>query len=139
MRDIEEGMIIDDLELGAWKIESEAEHSIFIRSKTYMEFTEDKEEPSKSYYDIKCGGLPDRSKDLFRASLMGITPNAIGELTISDGKETKVYMLDKHEFEFCMKKRTYKDFKQGLSIPGKLLPKVIKGGTVLVNDCFTIK
>lgn len=134
-----EGMKIDNLELGSWKIESEAEHSIFIRSKTYMEFTEDKEDPSKSYYDIKCGGLPDRSKDLFRASLMGITPNAIGELTISDGKETKVYMLDKDEFEFCMKKRTYKDFKQGLSIPGKLLPKVIKGGTVLVNDCFTIK
>ena len=121
-------MKIDDNELGAWKIESESKHSLFLRQKTYIEFDDDK-------YIIKCGGLPERSKDLLEASFLGIDPDANGVLEINKHR----YVLDKAEFEFCTKKRTYKDFRQGLRIPGKLLPKIIKGGTVLINDCFTIK
>ena len=46
--------------------------------------------------------------------------------------------LAKYE-HFVHTKRTIDDFKQDLSIAGKLLPMNIKGGVVLTDSIFTMK
>ena len=42
------------------------------------------------------------------------------------------------EREFLSKKRELTDFNIGLSLPSKLVPKIIKGGVILVTTDFTI-
>ena len=43
------------------------------------------------------------------------------------------------EKEFLRVKRTLKDFKVGLCVPGKLMPKRIKGGTLLVETTYEMR
>ena len=43
------------------------------------------------------------------------------------GQEEKDFILDWKDIT---------DFKRGLTIPSKLLPKIIKGGTVLVSTTY---
>lgn len=128
------GIKIDDSALCCWKLESISEHSLFLRQKTYMEWT-------GNDYTIKVCGLPDRSKNILRASMMGLEPDMMGTVTIppqKEGEEPVNISLSLDEAMFISEKRTPEDFKQGLSIPGKLMPKKIKGGCVLVEDHFTI-
>ena len=121
------GIEVHDTKLGAWKLESVSDHSVFIRQKTYIEYSGDK-------YDIKACGLPERSKILFEENLKGQVPN--DNKIIVNGEEME---LSLKELEFMETPRTVKDFKVGFSVPGKLLPKIIKGGTVLEEVDFTIK
>lgn len=120
------GIFIDDNELGAWKIESTFEHAIWLRQKTYMEWT-------GNDYDLKACGLPDRGKMLFELNLNGV--KAENNQVEYKGE---VYKLMEEEVDFLERKRTIDNFGPGLSIPGKLKPKRIKGGSVLINDHFTI-
>lgn len=120
------GIKMDDTELGAWKMESKFEHAIFLRQKTYMEW-------SGTKYDIKACGLPDRGKMLFDLNLNGVRSHN-GRVDY-EGESIK---LMEEEIDFLERKRTISNFAPGLSIPGKLKPKKIKGGSVLVNDHFTI-
>lgn len=130
------GMVIDDKALLCWKIESVSDHSVFLRQKTYIEYGKKTDNEGIEYtdYDIKACGLPDRGKLLFEANLCGVKPKN-GRL-IFKGEDIKLMPEEK---DFLEKKRTISSFKQGLSIPGKLMPKKIKGGCVLINDCFTIR
>ena len=41
--------------------------------------------------------------------------------------------------EFLSQPRTLDDFKIGLQIPSKLLPRAIKGGVVLTETDFTMR
>ena len=121
------GIEVHDTKLGAWKLESVSDHSLFLRQKTYIEFSGD-------HYDIKACGLPERSKMLFEENLKGQQP--INNTITVNGEVMK---LSNKEVEFMSRKRTVKDFNIGFSVPGKLVPKIIKGGTVLEEVDFTIK
>ena len=123
---IPEGIEIHDTHLSCWKHEGSQDHSLFLRQKTYIEW-------SGSDYDIKACGMPDRSKILFTENLRGQIPE--DNKIVHDGKSFK---LSVDELEFMEQERTVKDFKIGFSVPGKLLPKIIKGGTVLQEVDFTI-
>ena len=122
------GLIIHDSDFGAWKLESKSEHSLFIRQKTYIEY-------SNNEYEIKACGMPERSKILFAENLKGNKPDNKGILHT----ENKDIKLSEKERKFFTKDLEPRDFKIGFSVPGKLLPKVIKGGTVLIETDFTIK
>lgn len=121
------GIEVHDTKLGAWKLENVVEHSVFLRQKTYIEYTDDN-------YDIKACGLPERSKMLFSENLKGNIPQNNG-IYVND----EFIELSQKEMDFMETERTIKDFKIGFSVPGKLLPKIVKGGTVLEEVDFTIK
>ena len=80
------------------------------------------------HWDVKCAGMPDSCKNLFLAS--------IGERTISEEDQMK---LSQEARDFLKTKRTIHDFRTGLQVPGKLIPKRIRGGIVLVEDVYTMR
>ena len=43
------------------------------------------------------------------------------------------------ELEFLHTKRTLDDFKVGLKVPGKLIPKRIRGGVLLVDTTYEMR
>lgn len=75
------------------------------------------------YYNVKCAGMPDRCKDLFVKSITRYEPTEYDNFT-------------DEELEFITTERTLEDFKVGLRIYGKLMPKRIKGGTLLVEGYY---
>lgn len=118
------GIKVDPKEFCCWKLESTWDEAIFIRQKTYIEHVvqEDLEECTP-YYNIKCAGMPDRCKELFLHSMLGTMPENATE----------------EEKEFCEVKRNITDFKVGLKVPSKLLPKRIRGGVVLVDTYYEMR
>ena len=121
------GIQIDDKNFCCWKIESEWDFARFTRQKTYIEHIVKKDgEAVDPYYDVKCAGMPDRCKALFIRSM---TNNEVGE----DEKFTD------EEKDFIKVKRTIDDFKVGLKVPSKLLPKRIKGGILLVSTTYEMR
>lgn len=111
-----------------WKLESCWDIAMFTRQKTYIEHivAEDKVPIENPYYNVKCAGMPDKCKDLFVKSMTGYTPKEGDEYTVE-------------ELEFLSKKRTMEDFTVGLRVPGKLLPKRIKGGVLLVDVPYEMR
>ena len=111
-----------------WKIESCWDVAIFARQKTYIEHVveEDCEPIDKPYYNIKCAGMPKRCKDLFELSMQGYEPDE------SDNFSDEAR-------EFLKTKRTLEDFKVGLCVPGKLMPRRIRGGTLLVETTYEMR
>lgn len=120
------GVQIDDVKFCCWKPESQWDEAIFTRQKTYIEhITHENLKPiDEPYYNIKCAGMPDRCKDLF-------------ELSMHDDIDISEY--GKEEQEFLKTRRTIEDFKEGLCVPGKLLPKRIKGGIVLKDTTYEMR
>ena len=70
--------------------------------------------------------MPQKCKDLFITSMLGYEPK-------EDDKYTE------EEKEFLKTKRELEDFKIGLKIPGKLLPKRIRGGVLLVETTYEMR
>lgn len=124
------GIRVDDNAFCCWKLESCWDKAIFVRQKTYIEHIthEDRKPIAKPYYNIKAAGMPQTCKDLLNISLTGATEADIEK-----------YKDDKEKLEFIMKPRTMTDFKTGLTISGKLLPRCIKGGVVLEESYFTLR
>lgn len=118
MKDVK-GVELSDNEFCKWKLESQWDFGLFVRQKTYIEHTD--------YYDVKCAGMPDKCKSLF---IKSVTQN------YDDGYLSK---LSEEEIEFVKKKRKLEDFKVGLCVPGKLLPKRIHGGIVLAETNFEMR
>lgn len=120
------GVPVDPVKFCHWKLETSWDKAIFVRQKTYIEHVthENLELIEKPYYNVRCAGMPDRCKDLFIRSISG---DAARE---EETEETK---------QFLSKKRTMKDFKNGLIIPGKLVPKRIPGGVILTETTYEIK
>lgn len=120
------GIKVDPTAFCCWKLEACWDQGYFVRQKTYIEHVthENLEPVEKPYYNIKCAGMPQRSKDLFLQS-MGV-PQDLGEL--SD-----------YEQAFLSDTRTLEDFKVGLVVPGKLLPKRIRGGVLLVDTLYQMR
>ena len=111
-----------------WKLESFWDDAIFARQKTYIEHIthEDMKQIDSPYYSIKCAGMPDKCKDLLNLSMTTQEP-------LKDKKYTK------EEIEFITQPRTMEDFKIGLIVPGKLLPKRIKGGILLTETTYEMR
>lgn len=111
-----------------WKLESCWDEAIFARQKTYIEHIthEDKEAIAEPYYSVKCAGMPDKCKDLFVKSLNGYE--------VKDGDD-----YTDEEVEFLSTRREITDFKVGLTVPGKLLPKRIPGGVILVDTSYEMR
>lgn len=109
-----------------WKLESCWDQALFVRQKTYIEHIthEDKEEVDP-YYNVKCAGMPDKCKKLFIQSVEGVVNEE------SD--------LNEQEKIFVKEKRDITDFKIGLQVPGKLMPKRIRGGVLLVDVPYEIR
>ena len=122
------GITVHDKNFCCWKLESCWDTGIFVRQKTYIEHVthEDLQEIEKPFYNVKCAGMPQRCKDLFIKSMKGITKEEEQEYT-------------EEQLEFLSTKRTLQEFKIGLIIPGKLMPKRIRGGVVLVDTTYEMR
>ena len=122
------GITVHDKNFCCWKLESCWDEAYFTRQKTYIEHVthEDCEPIVKPYYNIKCAGMPQKCKDLFQMSMQGYEPKEDDDYT-------------EEEIEFITTKRELGDFKVGLRVPGKLRPKRIRGGIVLVDTPYQMR
>lgn len=123
-----QGIKIHPKDFCCWKMETSWDVGWFVRQKTYAEhvIAEDLQPIETPYYNIKCAGMPDKCKNLFISSLNGDTPEDMEEYT-------------QEEKDFISKKRTIEDFTFGLTVPGKLMPKRIRGGTLLVETTYQMR
>lgn len=130
------GITVHDKNFCCWKLESCWDIAIFTRQKTYIEHVthEDLQPIDTPYYNVKCAGMPQRCKDLFIRSLTidNITEQEKENLT----DEEKKFLYDETGAPI---KRTLEDFKIGLKIYGKLLPKRIRGGVLLVETTYEMR
>lgn len=116
-----EGMEIHPTHLGAWKFEGEFVDSKFIRQKTYMETMKTVKKDSLRVY---CT-LLNTQWDIYReADGIHCTVTHVTCAGMPDNVKAKV---------------TYDNFNEGSTFDGKLMPKRVKGGVVLVETTFTIK
>lgn len=122
------GITVHDKDFCCWKLESCWDVGIFTRQKTYIEhITHENCIPvEKPFYNIKCAGMPQKCKNLFEISMNGYEPNDSDNYT-------------DEEVQFLSKKRELEDFKVGLKVPGKLMPKRIRGGVLLVETNYEMR
>ena len=129
-----QGIKVDNNDFCCWKLESCWDIAVFTRQKTYIEHvTKENCEPiNKPYNNIKCAGMPQKCKNLFELSMSGE----------ADPKDSK-YTDEEREFLFGTDEkpivRSYSDFKVGLKVPGKLRPKRIIGGVLLVETPYEMR
>lgn len=114
------GVPVDDNAFCCWKLESCWDRAWFVRQKTYIEhITHNDLKPVDSpYYDIKCAGMPDRCKKRV--------------IDVFEGRE-----VDRVEGEKIPEKM--EDFRVGIKVFGKLIPKRISGGLILKEDFYTMR
>jgi hypothetical protein len=124
------GMKVHDSNFCCWKLESCWDIAIFTRQKTYIEHvTHENLKPVEPYYSIKCAGMPDKCKNLFELSMKGVD--------ITQIKDGEKYTED--EVKFLSVKRELDDFTVGLKVPGKLMPKRIRGGVLLIDTNYEMR
>lgn len=131
------GITVHDKNFCCWKLESCWDTGYFVRQKAYVErVTHENLEPiSEPYYNMKCAGMPENSKLLFLSSMGDdVAKKQLAELLDDSGRE-----LTEEELEFLQTKRKLTDFKIGLEVPGKLMPKQIPGGTILVPTNYKMR
>lgn len=117
------GIKVHDKDFCCWKLESCWDIGYFVRQKTYIEHVVKEDlEDCEPYYNLKCAGMPQSCKNLFVQSMEGGHTSS-----------------NPDEADFLSTKRTIEDFKIGLRIPGKLLPKRIPGGVLLVPTTFEMR
>lgn len=119
------GVTLHPTDFCCWKHETDWDKAIFARQKTYIEHVirEDCKDV-EPYYNIKCAGMPQKCKDLLVSSFT---------------QEYDPEKLNEDELYFVQKPRTMKDFKVGLRVPGKLMPKHIAGGVLLVDTTYEMR
>ena len=120
------GIKVHDKNFCCWKLESCWDVGYYVRQKTYIEhiIQENCEDIADPYYNIKCAGMPQKCKDLFLLSM---------------GEYANVKDMSFEEMKFAVKERSIDDFNIGLAIPGKLLPKRIRGGILLVDTWYEMR
>ena len=122
------GIRVDDNNFCCWKLESCWDTAWFVRAKTYIEHVvQENLKDIDPYYNIKCAGMPDKSKSLFLHSVL------------QDLSEEDISKYHPVEQSFLREKRELKDFDYGLKVPGKLLPKQIKGGVLLCETWYEMR
>ena len=121
------GIKIHNKDFCCWKIEGEWDTGWFVRQKTYIEHVVREDGAScEPYYSVKCAGMSEHCKDLFIRSVNGDLPKEGEKLT-------------DEEKAFISVKRDITDFDLGLLVPGKLLPKRIPGGILLVETTYQMR
>ena len=120
------GIKVHDKDFCCWKLESCWDDGYFVRQKTYIEHIvkEDLKDIENPYYNVKCAGMPQKCKDLFLLSM---------------GENVELKEMEFEDIKFAVKDRTLEDFNIGLVVPGKLLPKRIRGGILLVNTNYEMR
>lgn len=138
------GIKVHDKDFCCWKLESCWDKAVFTRQKTYIEHvTHENLEPiENTYNNIKCAGMPQKCKDLFQLSMEGTAqPDGYVDTELNKKKEwtqeEKEFLFDKETGNAI--KRDYSDFKVGLKVPGKLRPKRIRGGILLVETTYEMR
>ena len=130
------GITVHPKNFCCWKLESCWDVGWFVRQKTYIEHVthEDCKPIEKPYYNVRCAGMPESCKKLFIKSVEGWNEDEVNDM----GEAEKDFL---YEDEECTKpiKRTIEDFNIGLSVPGKLLPKRIPGGVLLVDTEYKMR
>lgn len=129
------GITVNDKEFCCWKLEATWDEAIFTRQKTYIEHvvSENLKPLDEPYYNIKCAGMPKKCKNLFELSMKGYEPKEDDKYT----QEELDFLYDKKANKPIV--RTLKDFKVGLKVPGKLMPKRILGGILLVETNYEMR
>ena len=118
------GLTVHPTDFCCWKLESTWDKGWFVRPKTYIEHVIQEDlEDVEPYYNIKCAGMPERCKELFIRAMTG------------EGISPKT----DEEKEFLEKSLTIQDFKVGLVVPSKLMPKRIKGGILLTDTTYQMR
>lgn len=134
------GITVDAVKFCCWKLEAQWDTAIFTRQKTYIEHVTHESDKRgnmvtvEPFYNVKCAGMPENCKEYFIYSLEGLCAQAFQE------KYPHVWeQLSKENQEFVTTPRTIEDFKIGLKIHGKLLPKRIRGGIVLKETTYEMR
>ena len=123
------GITVHDKNFCCWKLESCWDVATFTRQKTYIEhIIAENLEPVDPYYSVKCAGMPDKCKQLFIRTISN---------DLYEPERDKE--LSKSEQEFLKQARTMEDFRVGLKVPGKLLPKRIPGGIILKDTTYEMR
>lgn len=127
------GIRVDPVNFCCWKLESQWDIGFFTRQKTYIEHivAEDQKPIDKPYYNVKCAGMPERCKELFIKS-MTISAEELAKISKKKDK------TDADNFLLEGRKKL-EDFDVGLTVPGKLMPKRIRGGTVLMETTYQMR
>ena len=112
------GIKFDNSEFGCWKIERYWKEAIFFKRKCYIEYGIEKSDQKDFEYYIKIAGMGSRAKQLLASNLKG----------------EKIEVKDEVEEKFMSKKLTLSTIEKGLSVPGNLYSRRIKGGIVLLPD-----
>ena len=122
------GITVHDKNFCCWKLESEWDVAWFTRQKTYIEHivVEDGKPLETPYYNVKCAGMPEKCKQLFIKSLERYTPKETDKFT-----DDELAVINKHY--------NLEDFNVGLKVPGKLRPKRIRGGVLLVDCAYEMR
>lgn len=122
------GLTVHDKNFCCWKIESQWDYALFVRQKTYIEHVthEDLVPIDEPFYCVRCAGMPEKCKDLFIKSMCGFN-------------EEEKDKYNEEELEFLRTKRELTDFKVGLKVPSKLLPKRIRGGVILKETTYEMR
>lgn len=130
------GIKVDPKAFCCWKLESCWDKAWFVRQKTYAEHVthEDCEPIDKPFWNLKCAGMPAKCKDLFVKSMEGWDKE--DEESMSEADLAFLYEDEEHTIpHHC----DITDFDYGLRVPGKLLPKRIRGGVLLVDTVFEMR
>lgn len=124
------GITVHPTNFCCWKLESCWDAGWFVRQKTYIEhvFMENMKPIEEPYYNIKCAGMPEKCKKLFLRSMLGYKEE--------EGDEEK---YTEEEIEWMKQKRNLEDFNVGLVVPGKLIPRTILGGVLLVDTPYEMR
>lgn len=135
------GIEIDSKELCCWKYESNWDKAIFTRQKTYIEhIIGENGKEVEPYHNLKCAGMGNNSKILLEMSFDGDYQTLLKEGSFTKHGET--YTIDDFneiDLEFIKTTRSYSDFQPGLVVPGKLIPKTIKGGVLLTAGFYEMR
>jgi hypothetical protein len=129
------GIKVHETDFCAWKLESCWDRAIFARQKTYIEHVthEDLQKIEEPYNNIKCAGMPQRCKDLFELSMSG---KAVYE-EYKENTPVNRFLFNQVTHRPII--RTFDDFKIGLNVPCKLIPKRIDGGVLLVESTYQMR
>lgn len=140
------GITVHPTNYNCWKLEASWDEAIFVRQKTYIEHVvaENLDPVDKPYYNIKCAGMGKTPKRLFNVSLTGIKIGDSREHPIEPRIKTnsdyeKASDITRDCIQFIIKKRTLADFKVGLTVPGNLKARRVRGGIFLRDQDYKMR
>lgn len=130
------GIKVHPKDFCCWKLESCWDVAIFTRQKTYIEHVikEDLEPIENPYYNVKCAGMPEKCKELFKASMLQLSQD-----TWETERKEEWDKMNEDERQFVLTPRSLTDFCVGLIVPGKLVPKRIRGGVLLKETTYEMR